>query len=203
MLQIVQLFRMKSRGVYFGCARSAGHTLWNWTCRGVFQVVRSRENHKKARKMIIYFLARSRRTPWALDSPRIRRDICVNCFCSCDCEMRCSRVEGILLTCLFLLCNLTCATFQKHTCRFRKLVIHKTIVQSFSSFLQLWPALVQGWVHFTPLVFRSRNPGCALFQTHTFWSRQLVFTETFVQTVFAVVNWDVVGLSAFYSLVLT
>jgi len=46
------------RGVYFGCARCAAHTLWNRTWRDIFQIVRSSENHKKARKTIMYFPAR-------------------------------------------------------------------------------------------------------------------------------------------------
>jgi len=43
------------RSVYSGCARCAAHTLWNWTWRFIFQIVRSRESHKKARKIIVYF----------------------------------------------------------------------------------------------------------------------------------------------------
>jgi len=42
----------------------------------------------------------------------------------------------------------------------------------------------------------------ALFQTHTFWSQMLVFKATFVETVFAIVNCVVAGLSVFYSSVL-
>jgi len=52
-----------SRSVYSGCARCALHTLWNWTWRGIFQKVRSRWNHKKATKIIMYFLARTC-APW-------------------------------------------------------------------------------------------------------------------------------------------
>jgi len=57
-------------------------------------------------------------------------------------------------------------------------------------------------VYFTPLLFLSDNSGCVLFQAHTF-VRLLVFKQTFIQTVFAVVNCAIVGLSVFYSLVLT
>jgi len=84
-----------------------------------------------------------------------------------------------------------------------KLAIDKTYAQSRSLFLQLWPALFKGWVCFTPLLFRSDNAGCTLFQARAFWARLLVFKATFVETVFAVVNCAVVGLSVFYSLVLT
>jgi len=37
-----------SRGVYSACARCAVHILSNWTKRDIFQIVRSRENHKKS-----------------------------------------------------------------------------------------------------------------------------------------------------------
>jgi len=37
-----------SSGVYSGCAKCAAHTLSNWTRRDIFQIVRSRENHKKS-----------------------------------------------------------------------------------------------------------------------------------------------------------
>jgi len=47
------------------------------------------------------------------------------------------------------------------------------------------------------------NPGCAVFEAHTFWVRLHVFKKIFVQIVFAVVNCAVIGLSVFYSLVLT
>jgi len=99
-----------------------------------------------------------------------------------------------------------CATFQAHTCRSRKLVIDKAfaLAQNRSLFLQLQPTLFQGWVYFTPLLLWFSNPGCALFEAHT-WARLLVFKETFIQTVFAVVNCAVLGLSlsVFYSSVLT
>ena len=42
--------------------------------------------------------------PCVLDCSRVRRDICANCFCSC--ELRCCRTEWILLPCLFLTNNL-------------------------------------------------------------------------------------------------
>jgi len=86
-----------------------------------------------------------------------------------------------------------------HACTARKLVIGR----SRSLFLQLWPALFHGWMHFPSLLFRSRNSGCALFEAHTFWARLLIFKETCVETVFAVVNCAVLGLSVFDSLVLT
>jgi len=61
-----------------------------------------------------------------------------------------------------------------------KLVIDKTIVQSRSLFLQLWAALFQSWLNFTPLLFISGKPGCVLFEAHTFWLRLLVLKKTFV-----------------------
>jgi len=64
--------------------------------------------------------------------------------------------------------NLGWATFQVHTYRARKLVINKTFVQSRSLFPQLWPVLFQGWVCFTPLLFRFCNSGCAQFQAQTY-----------------------------------
>ena len=52
-----------------------------------------------------------------------------------------------------------------------KVVTNKIFMQSHSLFLQLWPALFQGWFYFTPLLFRSSSAGCALFQAHIFWGR--------------------------------
>ena len=135
-----------------------------------------------------------------LNCYRIRRDIYTICFyCS---ELHCSRAEWILLPCLFLSDKLGCVTFQAHTGRAWKLVINKTFAHNPSLFLQLWPTLFQDWVYLTPVLFQSCSPGCALFEAYTFWARLLIFKETFVQTVFAVVNCAVVGLSVFYSLVL-
>jgi len=45
------------RDVYSGCAGCKAHTRWNWRWRCIFQIVRSRENHKKARKIIVCFPA--------------------------------------------------------------------------------------------------------------------------------------------------
>jgi len=124
----------------------------------------------------------------------IRRDICANCFCSC--ELWAALFQGwVNFTPLLLLSDKPgCATFQAHTCRARKLAIDKIFVQNRDLFLQLETTLFQGWVYFTSLLLRSRNLGCALFEAHAFWARLLVFKETFVQTVFAVANCAVVGL---------
>jgi len=78
----------------------------------------------------------------------------------CSCQLRCSSAEWILFP-LFLSDKPGCATFQAHTCRARKLVIDKTFAQCRSLFLQLWPALFQGWAYCTPLLFRSDNQGCS------------------------------------------
>jgi len=60
------------------------------------------------------------------------------------------------------------------------------------------PVLSEFYSH---VCFYVRTPVCTLFLAHT-WARLLVFKKTFVQTVFAVVNCAVVGLSVFYYLVL-
>jgi len=120
----------------------------------------------------------------------------------CCCELRCSKAEWILLPCLFRSFNPGCAPLNgmAHTYRARKLVMDKTFPQSRKLFFSLWPELFQDWVCFTPLCVSTFKlwvcdiPGVYLL---------LVFKEIFAQTVFAVVNCAVVGLSVFCSLVLT
>jgi len=90
-------------------------------------------------------------------------------------------------------------------CRIWKVVIDKTFAQSRRLFLQLWPTLFQGWEVFTPLLFRSGNPGCALFQGHTYWVR-LLYSRRLSCTLFLqliLLGCAVFGLIVFYSLVLT
>ena len=153
-------------------------------------------------------LQKSHKDTYVLPSPKayaisIVLDCSRNCFCSC--ELLCSR-SWLNFTPLLLLSDKAgCATFKGHTCRAWKLVIDKTFVQNRTFLLpfQLQPALFQGWVYFTPLLLRSSNPACALFEVHTFWARLLVFKEIFVRTVFAVVHCAIVGLRMFYSLVLS
>ena len=141
------------------------------------------------------------RQPHLLDCSRIRRDICAKCFLSY--ESCCSRADWILLSCLFLSGKPRCGTFQAHTCRARKIVIDKTFGQGRTLFLQLWPALFQGWVYMTRLLFRSGNQGVR-YSRRTLSALDCSYSRwLFVQTVFAVANCAVVGLSVFYFSVLT
>jgi len=99
-------------GAYTPCVRrTPWETEHDW--RVIFQIVRLRENHKKSRKLIVYFPARRCALFQVLDCSCMRRDICTNCFSGC--ERRCSRSEWILFSCLFLAKNPGCATFQAHT----------------------------------------------------------------------------------------
>jgi len=78
-LSIVNSIFVPPRSVYSGCARCAAHTLWNWSLHDIFQIVRSRENHKKAGKIIMYFPARkecARRTLYVLDCTYSKRHSC-------------------------------------------------------------------------------------------------------------------------------
>jgi len=85
-----------------------------------------------------------------------------------------------------------------------KLVIDKTIAQSRSLFLLWWPALFQGWVHFTPFLFRASNPGCTVSEAHAPPGLDYSYSKRHsMQIVFAVENCAVVGLTVFYSLTLT
>jgi len=132
----------------------------------------------------MYFAARSCAHKYVLEYSRIRRGICENCFCSC--EVRCSRAEWIFSPVASIWQTSVFDIPGAHL-QGSKLVIDKTIAQSRSLFLQLWPALFQGWVCFTHLLLRSSKLGCGLFEAHA-WARLLVFTETFVQTVFCCCN---------------
>ena len=44
--------------------------------------------------------------------------------------------------------------------------------------LQLWAAMFQDWVNFTPLLFLSDKAGCATFQAHTCRARKLAIDKT-------------------------
>jgi len=193
------------RGAYSGCARCAAHTLWNWTSRDIFQT-KSQKSYKDNCVLsspnvcaICMYVGYSTALVFEETFAQVAFAI-VSCAVSGLNEFY-TLVSSIWQT--LLPSKPGCATFQSHTCRARKLVIDKILTRNRSLFLQLWPALFQGWVYFTALLFWSCDSGCALFEAHTLWARLLVFKDTFVQTVFAVLNGAVVGLSVFYSLVST
>ena len=77
-------------------------------------------------------------------------------------------------------------------------------IQNSRPILKMWsPLLVFGlsiWFLAPLLLNPGDGPGA---EARTFWARLLVFKATFVYTVLAVVNYVVIWLNVFYSLVLT